>query len=80
MKQGDHALHMFQQSIYKYINSSGTSKLNIEKDRLKEMFKNAYTYFQKRHIFFSVFWYIQVLLAKDVVATQMNKQTDGCVR
>ena len=47
MKQRDHALSMFQQSVYEYINDPGTSKFTIEKDRIKEMFENTYTLFQK---------------------------------
>ena len=47
MKQRDHALSVFQQSVYEYINDSVTSKVTIEKDRFKEMLENAYTLFQK---------------------------------
>ena len=78
MKQRDPALHMFQQSITKYIDDSGISKFNIDKDRLREMFENVYTYFQKggtsSSLYFGTYKYgkLQEQLFRDMISCLLS--------
>ena len=46
-EQKERAVSKFEESVFEYINDSGTSKNNIETDRFKKMFKKVYTISQE---------------------------------